>query len=94
MAFDVGPVARLPGLSTACGVPGRQPGGLSGLVECAGANFWRSRRNALRSSGLAPGLRAPTGLAGLFTGDYAGELLYSTLIEFGLRFRRLRSPAG
>ena len=33
--------------------------------------------------GLAPGLRGANRTGRPFTGDYAGELLYSTLIEFG-----------
>ena len=34
--------------------------------------------------GLAPGMRGANRTGRPFTGDYAGELLYSTLIEFGL----------
>ncbi|MEQ1616523.1 MAG: uracil-DNA glycosylase [Hyphomicrobiaceae bacterium] len=34
--------------------------------------------------GLAPGLRGANRTGRPFTGDYAGDLLYSTLIEFGL----------
>ena len=34
--------------------------------------------------GLAPGLRGANRTGRPFTGDYAGELLYQTLIEFGL----------
>ena len=33
--------------------------------------------------GLAPGLRGANRTGRPFTGDYAGELLYSTLVEFG-----------
>jgi uracil-DNA glycosylase len=33
--------------------------------------------------GLAPGMRGANRTGRPFTGDYAGELLYSTLIEFG-----------
>src|SRR5207302_3900260 len=33
--------------------------------------------------GLAPGLRGANRTGRPFTGDYAGELLYETLIEFG-----------
>ena len=33
--------------------------------------------------GLAPGLRGANRTGRPFTGDYAGELLYRTLIEFG-----------
>ncbi len=38
------PVARLPGLSTARSLPGREPGCVSRLVECAGADLWRRGR--------------------------------------------------
>lgn len=34
--------------------------------------------------GLAPGLRGANRTGRPFTGDYAGDLLYATLIEFGL----------
>src|SRR5687768_17778807 len=34
--------------------------------------------------GLAPGLRGANRTGRPFTGDYAGDLLYSTLIRFGL----------
>jgi uracil-DNA glycosylase family 4 len=34
--------------------------------------------------GLAPGLRGANRTARPFTGDYAGDLLYSTLLDFGL----------
>ena len=34
--------------------------------------------------GLAPGMRGANRTGRPFTGDYAGELLYSTLVEFGL----------
>lgn len=34
--------------------------------------------------GLAPGIRGANRTGRPFTGDYAGDLLYSTLIEFGL----------
>lgn len=34
--------------------------------------------------GLAPGLKGANRTGRPFTGDYAGDLLYSTLIEFGL----------
>lgn len=43
--------------------------------------------------GLAPGLRGANRTGRPFTGDYAGELLYETLIDFGFaRGRYLASP--
>ena len=43
--------------------------------------------------GLAPGLRGANRTGRPFTGDYAGDLLYSTLIRFGLaRGRFLARP--
>ena len=60
----------------------RQPGRPPGVVECAGAKF--------RRAGCAPaGGRAGAGAARAnrtgrpFTGDYAGVLLYETLLRFG-----------
>ena len=41
--------------------------------------------------GLAPGLTAPTARAARFTGDYAGDLLYETLVGLGFAEGRLRS---
>ena len=48
----------------------------------------RSRRSARRARacmivGLAPGLRGANRTGRPFTGDYAGDLLYETLIRFG-----------
>uniref|UniRef100_UPI002B410860 uracil-DNA glycosylase family protein n=1 Tax=Pseudomonas aeruginosa TaxID=287 RepID=UPI002B410860 len=34
--------------------------------------------------GLAPGMQGANRTGGPFTGDYAGDLLYATLLEYGL----------
>jgi uracil-DNA glycosylase len=65
-------------LSATRGLPGRKPGRVPGLVERARADLWR-----VAIVGLAPGLRGANRTGRPFTGDYAGELLYSTLLEFG-----------
>ena len=44
--------------------------------------------------GLAPGLRGANQTGRPFTGDYAGELLYATLMEFGLASGRYSARAG
>ena len=41
--------------------------------------------------GLAPGLRGANRTGRPFTGDYAGDLLYSTLIKFGLAVGRFEA---
>lgn len=41
--------------------------------------------------GLAPGLRGANRTGRPFTGDYAGELLYSTLIDFGFATGRFEA---
>lgn len=43
-----------------------------------------SQQASLLVVGLAPGLKGANRTGRPFTGDYAGDLLYSTLIEFGL----------
>ena len=42
--------------------------------------------------GLAPGLRGANRTGRPFTGDYAGDLLYATLKEFGFARGQLRGP--
>ncbi len=72
----------MPGLSAARCLPGREPGGLPGLLERAGADLWPNRRargDHWPCAGIAR--RQPDGRP--FTGDYAGDLLYATLIAFG-----------
>lgn len=60
----------------------KEPGWFNGPVRTflptAGADSVR-----LLIVGLAPGLRGANRTGRPFTGDYAGDLLYSTLIEFG-----------
>ena len=51
-------------------------------MELAGALLWR-RDARLLIVGLAPGLRGANRTGRPFTGDYAGELPYSTLLAFG-----------
>src|SRR5213075_2840912 len=48
-------------------------------VPCFG-----QRDASLLIVGLAPGLRGANRTGRPFTGDYAGDLLYSTLLKFGL----------
>lgn len=44
--------------------------------------------------GLAPGLKGANRTGRPFTGDYAGDLLYPTLIRFGLAHGRYQADAG
>ena len=44
--------------------------------------------------GLAPGLRGANRTGRPFTGDYAGELLYATLLKFGFACGRLPRRSG
>lgn len=54
------------------------PGGFNGAVPSFGP-----RDGALLVVGLAPGLKGANFTGRPFTGDYAGELLYGTLLRFG-----------
>jgi uracil-DNA glycosylase family 4 len=45
---------------------------------------WGPLESPLLVVGLAPGLRGANRTGRPFTGDYAGRLLYATLLEFGL----------
>ena len=45
---------------------------------------WGSQNAELLIVGLAPGLRGANRTGRPFTGDYAGDLLYATLLKFGL----------
>jgi uracil-DNA glycosylase family 4 len=56
----------------------REPGWFNAPVASFG-----SREARLLIVGLAPGLQGANRTGRPFTGDYAGDLLYSTLIEFG-----------
>jgi len=55
-----------------------EPDWFNGAVPSFGTNEAR-----LLIVGLAPGLRGANRTGRPFTGDYAGELLYSTLVTFG-----------
>lgn len=56
----------------------REPTWFNGAVPSFGTSKAR-----LLIVGLAPGLRGANRTGRPFTGDYAGELLYSTLLKFG-----------
>lgn len=45
---------------------------------------WGDESGALVIVGLAPGLKGANRTGRPFTGDYAGDLLYATLLKFGL----------
>jgi uracil-DNA glycosylase family 4 len=45
--------------------------------------FWGPQDAELLIVGLAPGLKGANFTSRPFTGDYAGDLLYSTLVKFG-----------
>lgn len=55
-----------------------EPGWFNAPVRCFGPRDAR-----LIVIGLAPGLRGANRTGRPFTGDYAGELLYETLLQFG-----------
>ena len=55
-----------------------QPGWFNGAVPSFGDNAAR-----LLVVGLAPGLQGANRTGRPFTGDYAGDLLYQTLLDFG-----------
>ena len=63
----------------------------TGMVQRAGADLPAAAkaRDAVRLLivGLAPGLRGANRTGRPFTGDYAGDLLYATLLRFGLATR-------
>jgi uracil-DNA glycosylase family 4 len=59
-------------------VRAREPGWFNAPVPSFG-----DREAALLVVGLAPGLQGANRTGRPFTGDYAGEMLYGTLIEFG-----------
>tara|TARA_Y100001970_G_scaffold45236_1_gene56750 strand:+ start:52175 stop:52810 length:636 start_codon:yes stop_codon:yes gene_type:complete len=59
----------------------RQPGWFNGPVDSFGP-----LKSQLLIIGLAPGLRGANRTGRPFTGDFAGDLLYPTLIKFGFAF--------
>jgi uracil-DNA glycosylase family 4 len=56
----------------------REPGWFNAPVPCFG-----DRNGRVMIVGLAPGLQGANRTGRPFTGDYAGDLLYATLIELG-----------
>lgn len=77
--------------------PGRDCGLCPRLAEYRAANrakepgwhnapvpSWGQREAPLLVLGLAPGVRGANRTGRPFTGDYAGKLLYGTLLEYGL----------
>ncbi|MES2751575.1 MAG: uracil-DNA glycosylase [Pseudomonadota bacterium] len=56
----------------------REPLWFNGPVPCFG-----DRNASLMIVGLAPGMQGANRTGRPFTGDYAGDLLYATLLEFG-----------
>src|SRR4051794_5657254 len=62
---------------------GKQPDWFNAPVPCFGPADAR-----LAVVGLAPGVKGANRTGRPFTGDYAGELLYATLIEFGFAHGR------
>ena len=76
--------ARLPAVPAAGGVPRTNA---APSIPTGGTR--RCRRSATRDAwlaivGLAPGKHGANRTGRPFTGDYAGELLYATLLKFGL----------
>ena len=57
----------------------KEPEWFNAPVPCFG-----SKEAAILIVGLAPGLRGANRTGRPFTGDYAGDLLYGTLLKFGL----------
>jgi uracil-DNA glycosylase family 4 len=93
-------------MTRASGMPGRDCPRCPRLV--AFRDSWRAQEPAwfnapvdsfgpsdarLLIVGLAPGLRGANRTGRPFTGDYAGELLYATLIEFGFARGDYRASA-
>jgi uracil-DNA glycosylase family 4 len=55
---------------------------------------WGDPSPGLIIVGLAPGLRGANRTGRPFTGDYAGDLLYKTLLKFGLATGEFRADPG
>ena len=55
---------------------------------------WGDPNPRLIIVGLAPGLKGANRTGRPFTGDYAGDLLYATLLKFGLATGDVRAAAG
>ncbi len=84
--------ARLPALSAAGRVSRTVARTRAGWFNAPVASFGPLTARLL-IVGLAPGLQGANRTGRPFTGDYAGDLLYATLAEFGFargQFRRAR----
>ena len=66
-----------------------EPGWFNAPVPCFGDSEAR-----LLIVGLAPGVRGANRTGRPFTGDFAGELLYGTLIKFGFASGEFRADPG
>ncbi len=73
----------MPALPAAQGLSRRQSRQTSRLVQCPGAEF-RAATARILIAGLAPGLQGANRTGRPFTGDWAGDLLYATLLKHGL----------
>src|SRR5246127_5967307 len=67
----------------------REPLWFNAPVPCFGVSTAR-----LLIVGLAPGLRGANRTGRPFTGDYAGELLYDTLLQFGFATGAYEASCG
>ena len=79
---------RLSRRATARSARGSSPSASSGASASRPGTTRRSRASARPTArllivGLAPGLRGANRTGRPFTGDYAGDLLYATLLKFG-----------
>ena len=78
--------ARLPALPSARRLPFRQPSAASPTGTTAPSPSFgqeNARTARLLIVGLAPGLKGANRTGRPFTGDFAGDLLYETLLDFG-----------
>jgi uracil-DNA glycosylase len=82
VAFDAGPVADCPDCPRLAAFRAANRIEYPEWSNAPVASFGESDARLL-IVGLAPGLRGANRTGRPFTGDYAGDLLYRTLIEFG-----------
>ena len=77
--------ARLPTVSPPGRIPRRQPRIRTRLVQWRRSIFRKENAGSVRLLivGLAPGLKGANRTGRPFTGDFAGALLYETLLAFG-----------
>jgi uracil-DNA glycosylase family 4 len=71
-----------------------KPAEVSGPSGTPRSRLGRSRFGGLLVVGLAPGLKGANRTGRPFTGDYAGDLLYATLLKFGLATGTSTRPTG